>query len=57
MHCAAFRVDIHQFGLIPESSDNQVREAIRKECMVLVGFYSFVVTYPRRSGQSQQHGT
>lgn len=53
MYCDAFGKDMGRFGVTAEGNECEVREAIRKERMILAGFASFVVTYSRRSGQSQ----
>lgn len=40
------------FGTTPTGSDEERREIIRRECMVLEGFASFVVTVPGRANQA-----
>lgn len=52
MYCAEFRIDMHSFGSYPQATESEAGELIRKEFLVLAGFASFVVTYPRRAGQS-----
>lgn len=52
MYCAAFDIDIKNFGANPTGSDDAKLEFIRLECIVLAGFSSFVVTVPRRKNKS-----
>lgn len=53
MYCAASDIDMQSFGAIPQGTTDEVRIAIRKECMTLAGFASFVMTYLRKAKQDQ----
>lgn len=43
------------FGTLPERDEEITRAAIRKECMTVAGFASFLVTYPIKA--SQKHNS
>lgn len=54
MYCAPFGIEMGRFGNNGQENEDDVREMIRKERMILAGFARFVLTYPRRSGQSDK---
>lgn len=51
MCCAAFNIVMESFGKDPTGDSSEVREAIRKEYMVLSGLASFVLMYPPKAKQ------
>lgn len=51
MFCVTFSVDMVTFGKLPTRNDNVTKEAVRRECMILSGFASYAVAYPRKSKQ------
>lgn len=49
MYFSAIDIDMQSFGTDPTGTNSEIREAIRRECMVRAGFDSFVVMYPRKT--------
>lgn len=49
MYSATFNISMQKFGATPTGTFEEVRDTVWKEYMILAGFASFVVAYPRRA--------
>lgn len=54
IYCTTLKINIQKLGATPTGTVEEERDAVRKECMILAGFVSFVVAHPRREKQNHK---